>query len=61
MTTDYRIVPSLTPSPARLARARRYSTIEGAVDAMGEGVVLASGGRLVAFHERHLVEAERRA
>lgn len=54
MSARYRVVPSTTYRPAQFALARRYERVEDAVAAMGEGVVLADDGRLVAFHERHL-------
>lgn len=58
---DYRVLPGPLFTPARLALARRFSRIEDAVRAMGEGIVVDNTARLVAFHERHLPMVERLA
>jgi len=52
--TRYRVAPSPLFTPRRIATARPYSRIEDAISAMGDGVVVSSGGEVVAFHERHL-------
>lgn len=41
-----------------MAQTRR--TLEAAVADMGDGAVVDEGGRLVAFHERHLPVLERK-
>lgn len=60
-TETYRIVRSPLFKPSQLAMSNRYSRLEDAVADMGEGVVIGEGGRLVAFHERHLNLARRLA
>lgn len=55
----YRILPNTDQSPARIAMAPRRSTLEGAVADMGQGLVIDSEDRVVAFHERHLAMVER--
>lgn len=50
----YRIVASTHYTPAALALAPRHARFEDAVRGMGEGIVLAEGGRIAAFHEKHL-------
>lgn len=55
----YRIVPHPHYSAAQLALAPTRSTLEGAVADMGEGVVIAPGGAIAAFHARHLWMLER--
>lgn len=61
MRTDYRVLASPLFSPAHLARARRYSSLTEACAAMGEGVVVDAhdGGRIAAFHHKHLRIMER--
>jgi hypothetical protein len=61
VSAPYRVLPAPLSSPAQTARARRYDTATSAVQAMGEGIVTAADGRLVAFHERHLSMIERLA
>lgn len=57
----FHIVAGPMYSPVQLALAPRYSTVESAIADMGLGMVVASDGRLVAFHERHLPMVERMA
>jgi hypothetical protein len=56
----FAIVPGPFFTAPRLALAPRRSTIEGALDDMGTGVVVAlSDGHIAAFHETHLPVIER--
>lgn len=55
----YRVVRGPFYSPSQAALAPRYADVTDAVRAMGEGMVIAEGGRLVAFHESHLETLER--
>jgi hypothetical protein len=59
--TGYCVARSPLYRPSGLALARTYPRLEDALAAMGDGVVVAEGGRIVAFHERHLALMERRA
>lgn len=56
---SYRVVPGPFYRPLHLALAARYATPEGAMADMSEGMVVTDGGRLVAFHEKHLCAIER--
>lgn len=55
----FNVVANPNVSRAQYALSPRYSTLEAAFNAMGDGCVINADGRLVAFHKRHwwLVEA----
>ena len=55
-----RVVRHPDPRPSEMGMARTYSGAEAAIADMGSGVVVASDGRIVAFHERHLSVLVRR-
>lgn len=59
--TGYRVLPGPLASRAKAALAPSYRDVTDAVRAMGEGIVLDDGGRLVAFHETHLLTVTRLA
>lgn len=50
----FRIIPHLNVKPSRLATAKRYTRLEDAFADMGEGIIVGSDNRIVAFHEKHL-------
>lgn len=58
-TTTYTITHHTDPKPSERASARRYSTLAGAFEDMGEGVVWREDGTIAAFHEKHLSMIER--
>ena len=54
----YRVLPNMNQQPAHKALAARYTTLEDAWQDMSTGIVEDANGRLVAFHERHLLWVE---
>lgn len=57
----FRVVAGPFYGAEQFALARQHDDVTTAVAAMGEGMVLADDGRLVAFHERHLSTLQRLA
>ena len=54
----YKVLPNMGQRPAQRALAPRYTLLEDAWQDMSTGIVEDATGRLVAFHERHLLWVE---